>query len=331
MKIAVIKLGAKGDVVRTLSLLPALKKKYPDAEITWITRKDIADLLETNSGINKVLTIPPEADETFDLLYNFDIDEESLSLAGEIKAGKKYGFYAEDGFVRAFNLGAEYYLNTIFDDELKKNNKKTYEQMMFELAEIPYERYKSNIVIDKKSEEYARKFSEENSLSGKKIIGIHMGAGPRWPSKAWSISKVKEFIRKAGNFGYKVILLGGSDEIDKHKALKEELSRKGIIFYSNNPENSNMEFASLINLCDAVVCSDSFALHVSLALKKPTIALFFCTSPDEVEGYGILKKIISPNLYEFFPEKMDQYSEELVNSISPEEVLGSLAVIGKKG
>ena len=73
-----------------------------------------------------------------------------------------------------------------------------------------------------------------------------------------------------------------------------------------------------------MVCSDSYALHTSLALKKPTIALFFCTSPHEVEDYGLLKKIISPKLYDFFPEKQDRFSEELVNSILVEQVLKAL-------
>ena len=66
------------------------------------------------------------------------------------------------------------------------------------------------------------------------------------------------------------------------------------------------------------------ALHVALALKKPTVGLFFCTSPNEVEGYGLLIKLVSPLLNDYFPEKSDQYSEELVNSISVEEVLESL-------
>ena len=63
------------------------------------------------------------------------------------------------------------------------------------------------------------------------------------------------------------------------------------------------------------------AIHVSLGLKKPTIALFFCTPPWEIEDYGIGKKITSSMLMNFFPEKMDQYDEELVKSISVKEVL----------
>ena len=85
-----------------------------------------------------------------------------------------------------------------------------------------------------------------------------------------------------------------------------------------------MQFASLVNMCDFMVCSDSFSLHISLALKKPTIGLFFCTPPDEVESYRFLKKIVSPMLYDFFPEKMNQYDENLVRSISAEEVFDAI-------
>jgi len=154
-----------------------------------------------------------------------------------------------------------------------------------------------------------------------------MGSGKRWPSKAWAEEKVKEFIKKAKEKCYEILLFGGPDEIEKHEKLTKELESEGIKVYRNNPENTDREFFSLVNLCKTLVCSDSFALHVSLALKKPTITLFFCTSPNEVEDYGLSKKIISPLLYDFFPEKQDQFSEELVNSISAEQVLNEVRKI----
>ena len=77
-------------------------------------------------------------------------------------------------------------------------------------------------------------------------------------------------------------------------------------------------------MCSVLVCSDSYALHVALALSKKVVGLFFCTSPWEVEGYGLLKKVVSPKLSEFFPERSDKYNEGLVKSISAEEVLKAI-------
>ncbi|MBS3088799.1 glycosyltransferase family 9 protein [Candidatus Pacearchaeota archaeon] len=320
MKICIIKLGAKGDVIRTIPVAKAIKEKYKDSEITWITKSNISDILKTYKFLNQIETIPFSTAETFDILYNFDIEKEATDLAKIIRAEKKQGFYQEGNYVEAFNLGAEYYLNTLFDDEIKKSNRLTYQEMMFRVAEIPCKEEIVQLILPKQALDYADNFLNQNNLSTEKLIGIHLGASPRWPSKAWHEDRVKEFITKAKQKNCQVILFGGQNESDKLASIAEEL---GVSI--NNPNNTNLEFASLIDKCKTIICADSFALHLSLALKKPTIGLFFVTSPNEVEPYNLLKKITSPLLKDFFPEKSDLYDEELVKSISSDNVLDVLA------
>lgn len=327
MRICIIKLGADGDVLRTLPIAKALKDEHSDGEITWVTRGDIKELIENLDYIKRVTDINKiDGNEEFDLLYNFDIEKDALELASEIKAGEKYGFKMEAGFPVAFNPGAEYYLNTVYDDKLKKENKKTYQEMMFMAAELPYKKERYELILDENDRKYASDFLKVNGLEGKEIIGIHMGAGKRWPSKAWHQDNLKEFIVKAREKGWEILLFGGPNEIEKHKAFSDELEREGIKIYRNNPGNSKREFAALVSLCSIMICSDSFSLHVSLGLGKRTVALFFVTSPDEVEGYGLLKKAVSPmlKLKDFFPERSDEYNEDLVKSISADDVLESL-------
>jgi len=317
MKICIIKLGAKGDVIRTIPIAKAIKDKYLDAEITWITKPNIQDILQTYEFINKITTSKPE--ESFDILYNFDIDDQATNLSQSIQAIKKLGFYNQDNFVQAYNLGAEYYLNTLFDDEIKKSNTKTYQQMMFEVAELQPTNENPKLNLPQQALDYANNFLKENNLSTEKLIGIHIGASPRWPSKSPHQETLKELITKLKQQEYKVLLFGGPNEIEKLKPIAEELN-----IPTNNPTNTNLEFASMINKCKAIICPDSFSLHISLALKKPTIGLFFCTSPNEVESYNLLTKLISPLLKQFFPEKMDQYDEELVKSITADEILSKI-------
>ena len=59
-------------------------------------------------------------------------------------------------------------------------------------------------------------------------------------------------------------------------------------------------------------------------MEKDPLMKIFVTSPNEVEGYGLLKKITSPLLGDFFPERSDLYDEVLTNSISADEVLASI-------
>jgi heptosyltransferase-2 len=322
MKILIIKLGADGDVLRTLPLAEALKSSYVNSHITWVTRGDISELLNV-TYIDRVLSLPYMDSTVYDRLYNFDIDESATELAMQISAKKKYGFYKDGDYPAAFNKGAEYYLNTVFDDSLKKSNTRTYQEMMFELAELPYIKKRYRLILGATEKSYADAYLSENNLKDKGIIGIHMGASSRWPSKVWDKECLFKFIEHAVK-NKAIILFGGPNEAQRYMGVIEELKRKNITVHQNNPHNTKREFMALLNVCEAVVCSDSFALHVSLGLGKKTIALFFCTSPNEVEGYGLLTKKISPMLYSFFPEKSDVYDLALTQSISPESVLSSL-------
>jgi len=324
MKILIIKLGALGDVLRTTGILLAIKEKFPDSEISWITKKESKTLLEHNPYLTNIWTIPYKTDEEFGILYNFDIEDEATLLASEIKAEKKFGFCYNGGYPAAFNFNSEYYLNTLFDDEIKKTNNKTYQEMIFEAAELSYRKHPYSFYLTEEDKIYAENFVKKNNINTKNLIGIHIGSSKRWPSKSWSDEKIIEFIRKSKEKGCDLILFGGEDEKEKQEKIISELVKENIHVYKNDYKNSIREFASLVNLCKTIICPDSFSLHISLAMKKQTIALFFCTSPREVEGYGFLKKLISPLLKDFFPERSDEYSEELVNSICVEDVLNAL-------
>ncbi|MBI2629024.1 glycosyltransferase family 9 protein [Candidatus Pacearchaeota archaeon] len=324
IKICIIKLGALGDVVRTTPLLLGIKEKYPESEITWITKSNAKEILEDNELVDNLLFIPCKTAENFDIIYNLDIEQEATKLALEINAEKKYGFYDNEGFPTAFNEGAEYYLNTVFDDEIKKSNRKTYQQMMFDIMEITYKQQEPFISVHKKNKEEMNEFLRKNSLVDKKIIGFNIGASKTWPSKAWSKQKIIEFIPRAKEKGYEVLLLGGEDEAQVMDEIYNFNIGKEIKIYKRNTANSLKDFFATIFFCHVIICGDTLALHVATALKKQVIALFFCNSPDEIESYGRVKKLVSPILYDFFPEKSDEYSEVLVNSISVEEVLKAL-------
>lgn len=324
MKIAIIKFGALGDVVRTTPILQGIKEKYPESEITWITIPIVKEILQGNSLINKILTQEDDLSEKFDILFSLDVDKEPSSLASKINADKKYGFFDMEGFPASFNSEAEYYLNTVFDDQLKIENRKTVQEMFFDICDLEYKKQPISININEQAKQNIDNFLEENNLKGKKIVGFNSGSGSRWPSKAWHPEKIKECIKKLKEKDYEIILLGGPEEIESMEKLKEELDNEGIKIYGKNTSNSLQDFFALINACDKIICADTLAAHVALGLKKPTIELFFCTPPWEIESYKTGKKITSSKLMEFFPERMDEYNEELVKSISVDEVLQCL-------
>jgi len=60
-------------------------------------------------------------------------------------------------------------------------------------------------------------------------------------------------------------------------------------------------------------------MHFALGTETPCVTLFNCTSPWEIYGYGIQKKIISPSLEEFFYKR--DFDRRATTAITVEEVL----------
>lgn len=320
--ILIIKLGAAGDVLRTLPIIALIKRSNPSSAITLFTKPgDLIELLQTQKYLDHIISSPSLLKKEYALLYNFDTDREAMAVAQKVKAQKKYGFYSEEGYPSPYNSGSEYYLNTMFDDSLKKSNRRTYQEMMSEVAElIPQKTERYTLEIPKKFKEYADTFFKEKSLKSAKTIGLHIGSSPRWPSKSWNQKQIIELARLLAKEKLSLLLFGGPDELKTFPQIIEKLKSEGITVHTNNPDNSKMEFAALLSHCKAFISGDTFGLHVAVGLSIPTIALFFCTSPYEIEEYGLITKIISPKLSEFFPERSDEYSEELTNSISAQQV-----------
>lgn len=322
-KILLIKLGDIGDVIRTIPIAKAIKDKYL-CKLFWLTSQDAKEIIENQEFIDEVITSPPSLEDTFDILINLDINLEALKLSSKLKSSEKFGFYDDSGYPSAFTLDAEYFLNTFFNNDLKKTNEKTYQEMMFLASELPFTREKYFLKINEKSEIFAEYFSRRNYLHSNKLIGISLNYSNDKPSASWHNKNILKFIKLAKKEGYEILLLGRPEDSEKYNDLKQLIAKESITVYKNDFQDSFQNFMAIINLCKYIITGDSISLHISLGLNKKTIGLFFVTSPKEIEGYGLLKKLKSPNLDEFFPEKTSQYNEELAKSISSEEVLKSI-------
>ena len=60
-KILIINLDAMGDILMTTAQLPALKRKYPESTIYWVTLKNAVKLLYNNQYIYQVFEYNAES------------------------------------------------------------------------------------------------------------------------------------------------------------------------------------------------------------------------------------------------------------------------------
>ncbi|MEK6974022.1 MAG: glycosyltransferase family 9 protein [Nanoarchaeota archaeon] len=322
-KILIIKIGAMGDVIRTTTILPELKKKYGnDTKIVWVVNQESKDLLKNNMYIDQILTYGNETalrlqQEKFDVFLSLEVAPPGTLLANLVTAKEKYGlFFDSDGCPSAFNKESIPYLNTVFSNKTNKKTKRTYQEAIFEICKLKYNKQPYILSLDEEEKDYAKKLLKHK---GEKLIGINIGAGGRWKSKSWHTSKILELIKLISiKSRYNIVLLGGKQEDEIKKYLIKNLKNVNINILQNDSNNTVREFMSVIDLCEVIITNDSLALHLAIGLNKKTIALFFCTPGWQVESYNIVKKIESPLLEKYFMD--DQYHEDLVNSISAEQV-----------
>ena len=131
-------------------------------------------------------------------------------------------------------------------------------------------------------------------LRDARLVGLNSGAGGRWAYKQWTLAHQRTFLRLVHARGYGVLLLGGPEEKERHDALLADAA--GLHVFDGGTGNSYTGFAALVDLCDAIVTGDTFALHVACARKKPVVALFGPTSSAEIELYGRGEKIVPEGL-----------------------------------
>lgn len=295
MDILVIKLGAIGDVIRTTSILTGLKEKYKNCKIDWVTKKESFDVLKNNSMIDNIFLISSNIRKGYDLVICLDDDYEACELASGIATKKIIGAYLDNSqkiYTKSSALWFDMGLISRFGkqkaDALKAKNKRTYQQIMYTIIGLKYKKQEPILVLNNKELDFGRKFAKRHGIKNN-VIGINTGAGGRWQDKKLSIEETAKLIDKLNNQNIKILLLGGPEEIERNEKIKK-LAKSRIV--DAGCKNSLMEFASLVNLCDVLVTSDSLALHIGTALRKKIVAFFYVTSATEIELYGRGIKII---------------------------------------
>ncbi len=291
-RILIVKLAAIGDVLRTTSILPAVKRQYPDAEITWITKANAVPLLKDNPAVDRILAVETNyleylQNESFSVGICLDADAHSATIHSVARCEKRFGFVAdENGRVQPANDAAREWWLMGVNDDLKKRNRKTYHQIMYEICGLPLPAFRPQLHLNAAGEAVVERIRQQIPLrNARRIIGINTGGGGRWQLKKWTlagyvgcVNLLKELHPEAG-----LVLLGGPEEVDLNQRILNAVGDKMV---DGGCHNSLMQFASLVNMVDVLLTSDSLAMHIGVALEKPTVVLVGPTSPWELDVFG---------------------------------------------
>lgn len=149
------------------------------------------------------------------------------------------------------------------------------------------------------------------------LLGVMPGAA-RGPAKRWPTI---HFARVAARWAVEtrggVLALGGPGD----RALCDAVL-SGIEEGLNLAGHTTLvEWAALLEVCDAVVCNDSGGMHLAAALGRPVVAVFGATDPAVTGPIGPRARVVTdggPRRRTIARE--DEEAEKRLAAISPERV-----------
>ena len=278
-RVLIIKLGAIGDVIRTTPLLRRLRQEYPGCHITWLThtpailpQAEVDEILKFDFA--SVLYLQARQ---FDAVYNLDKDKEACALLSTLQADAHFGYTLRpyDGVAWPQNELAEHKFLTGVFDQFSLQNQKPYVQEIFELCGFDFrgEEYVFDTHEDKGYQWYALP-------DGRPRIGLNTGCGDRWTTRLWSDEKWTSLIGQLQGAGYTPVLLGGEAEDARNQRLQ---ALTGAAYLGTFPLE---QFINLMHQMDGIVTQVTMAMHISIALAKPTILMNNIFNPYEFDLYG---------------------------------------------
>jgi ADP-heptose:LPS heptosyltransferase len=283
----IVKVGATGDVVRTTPLLSRLK-----GQVTWLTASKNTVLLE---GLNCDLRCFSweERERALDAHYDLCINlEDTLDVAQFLKTvrcGEIFGAYVDsDGSLR-YTANSERWFDLSL---ISAYGKMRADKLKFQNRQTYQELVFEGLGFRFAGETYLLPEPIETGLSGD--VAIAADAGPIWPMKKWTY----------------------------YDELKQRLENHGLTVNVLPQRASLLQHLSDVRNHCCLVGGDSLPMHFALGTGKRCVTLFTCTSPWEIYGYGLQRKIVSPLLEEFFYKR--GFDERAVTAIGVEEVFDAV-------
>ena len=287
-RILLIKPSSLGDIVHALPVVAALKDRWPGARLTWLVKRQWADLVERAAGVDRVWPVDATVGswlgqvsalraERFDLAVDLQGLFRSGALAWLSNASQRIGlangregspwFYTHRVPVPTVEMHAvDRYL--LVATALGAGPQGT-PQFRFKMLEADF------AVV---REVFQRKGSSVDSP------WVAMNLSARWPTKRWPLSSFAVVLDQLYKEGLgPVAVIGSSSE--QHEAIQLRTLTKNP-FVDLSGAVSIGYLPALLSKAALVITNDSGPMHIAAAVGTPVVALFGPTSATRTGPYG---------------------------------------------
>lgn len=269
MKLLVIRFSSIGDIVLTTPVVRCLRKKYPDAQIHYLTKQSFASIVITNPYIDRVHVLKDDLDvvidelkeENFDVVIDLHHNLRTLRIKRALKIVSWHSF-------DKLNIRKWVYVNCKVNVMPDKHIVDRYMDTVKSLGVGSDGLGLDYFIHDK--DVVAQKDIPISHLHG--YIGIVIGAAHN--TKKLPVHKLQELCSK---IRHPIILLGGKE--DHSNAVKIAAADPVKVYNACGKYNLN-ESADLVRRAKLIISHDTGLMHIAAAFKKDIISVWGNTVPS---------------------------------------------------
>jgi lipopolysaccharide heptosyltransferase I len=290
--VCIIKPSALGDVVHALPVLDALRKRWPDASISWVVNRGLRGLLEGHPDLHEVIP--------FDRPRLFQRDKGLVRQAGFLRELRSRRFdlvvdlqglfrsglmaWATGASVRVGRADAREGATAFYTHKIEAKTTHAVDRLLEIAAALGCEPSTPLFqpVIDEESRSWAR---EKLAGLSRPLLGVNVGA--RWLTKRWPPNSFAEVAaRAARELGSGVVAVGSPEDRPLVDELMAGLASHGVSALDLCGKTTLPGLAAIAEACDLFLSNDTGPLHLAAAAGTPTVSIFLCTDPRKTGAYA---------------------------------------------
>ncbi len=284
-KILVLRFSSIGDIILSSPLLRVLRKRFPQSQIDYATRKDYAELIRSNQNINYT--------------YELDTDEGIRGLWALRKRIRDEGYdliVDIHGSIRSLFITACPGASRIVRVDKRKRERVTlvrHKKDVYDRIVPVSQRYietvlEFGVTDDGKGTEIQLPDSVLSGASGKlarlklneyeRVIGLCPTARhltKRWPKDRF-VGLGAKFVKE---WNAKILIFGGPADFDYCRTVADSIEADAGKGCTSNLCGTLdlLETAATMDFCDLVVTNDSGLMHMAEARGRNLAAIFGST------------------------------------------------------
>ena len=325
-RILIIRLAPLGETVLTTPVIRALRQHFRDAYIAYMVAPTREDLVSANPHLNEVLTYQASVPK---LIYQIARRKFQMSVILQPTFRLVlHTFIARIPFRIGFetNAGGKKLLSLAVPNNTAQHETQRYLDVVRALG-VEVADDEPEVFVDAEGKAWVSNFLESQNLDDDKpIIGLNPGAATvyrRWQASNFAV--LGDLLHETYNAH--IVITAGPREEELAAQVAEQMSHSPVIFDQATP----MQLAALLQRCNLYISNDTGPMHLSTAVKTPTVALFGASnriqwappwSKHAVMGRKAcpLMKTLSSKEWDAYPDR----ARENLDTITPDAVMATV-------